>query len=162
MRHLFKQRLIHTSALPASLAYIKGTVNEPTTYPPPSAAHGSYHWLTERGLSVALIPLFAAGAAKHGASGVLDATLALSLVLHSHIGFTASLDDYVHKRKFPVLGPVAAWTLRAATLATLAGLYEFQTSACRGASACDGIQLLTMHVFLQLLPFYSLSFRRRR
>lgn len=77
----------------------------------------------ERAISVALVPLFAAGAAKHGVSGIVDASLALTLVLHSHIGFTASLDDYVHKRKFPVLGPLASWTLRAATLATLAGLY---------------------------------------
>ncbi|UZJ57399.1 hypothetical protein CBS101457_006719 [Exobasidium rhododendri] len=112
----------------ASASYIKGTVNEPTTFPPYSPSHGSYHWAFERAVSVALIPLFAAGAVKHGASGVLDASIALTLVIHSHIGFTASLDDYLHKRKFPIAGPLASWTLKAATLATLAGLYEFQTN----------------------------------
>lgn len=74
------------------------------------------------------MPLFALGAVKHGASGVLDASIALTLVVHSHIGFTACFDDYLHKRKFPVAGPLASWTLKAATLATLAGLYEFQTN----------------------------------
>lgn len=112
----------------AKQSYIKGTVNEPTTFPPPSPSHGSYHWAFERAISVALVPLMAVGAVKHGASGILDATLALTLVLHSHIGFTASLDDYLHHRKFPKAGPFASWTLRAATVATLAGIYEFQTN----------------------------------
>lgn len=98
-------------------------MNDPTTFPEAHPAHGSYHWLFERAISVALIPLIATGAVKHGASGILDASLALTLVLHSHIGFSANLDDYVHKRKNPVLGPVLAWTLRFATVGTLAGLY---------------------------------------
>ncbi|PWN36642.1 uncharacterized protein FA14DRAFT_169617 [Meira miltonrushii] len=117
-----------TVAPNAKESYIKGTVNEPTTFPPPHPTHGSYHWAFERAISVALVPLIAVGAVKHGASGILDATLALTLVLHSHIGFTASLDDYLHPRKFPKAGPFASWTLRAATVATLAGIYEFQTN----------------------------------
>jgi succinate dehydrogenase (ubiquinone) membrane anchor subunit len=115
--------LSHTACLTPPAAYIKGTVNDPTTYPPPSAAHGSYHWAFERGLSVALLPLIAAGAVKHGASGVLDGVLALSLVVHSHIGFDCIIADYLHKRKFPVIGPATSWTLRAATVASLVGLY---------------------------------------
>lgn len=109
-------------------AYVKGTVNDPTTFPEPNAAHGSNHWAFERGLSVALVPLVAAGFAKHGSSAILDGALALSLVVHSHIGFDCILADYVHKRKFPIAGPLATWGLRAATLATLYGLYEFNTS----------------------------------
>lgn len=70
----------------AKQSYIQGTVNEPTTYPPPNPAHGHYHWIFERAISVALLPLTAAAVAKHGASGVLDAALGLSLVAHSHIG----------------------------------------------------------------------------
>ncbi|GAC93271.1 membrane anchor subunit of succinate dehydrogenase [Pseudozyma hubeiensis SY62] len=108
-------------------AYVKGTVNDPTTFPEPNAAHGSNHWAFERGLSVALVPLVAAGFAKHGSSAILDGALALSLVVHSHIGFDCILADYVHKRKFPIAGPLATWGLRAATLATLYGLYEFNT-----------------------------------
>ncbi|PWN96403.1 hypothetical protein FA09DRAFT_299873 [Tilletiopsis washingtonensis] len=121
-------RMMASGARAFSAAYIKGTVNDPTTYPPPSAAHGSYHWAFERGLSVALLPLIAAGAVKHGASGVLDGVLALSLVVHSHIGFDCIIADYLHKRKFPVIGPATSWTLRAATVASLVGLYEFNTN----------------------------------
>lgn len=75
----------HPSAS-ASSSYIKGTVNDPTTYPPPNATHGHQHWAVERAISVALLPLTAVAFAKHGASGVLDAALGLSLVAHSHIG----------------------------------------------------------------------------
>lgn len=109
-------------------AYVKGTVNDPTPFPEPNAAHGSNHWAFERGLSVALVPLVAAGFAKHGCSAILDGALALTLVVHSHIGFDCILADYLHKRKFPIAGPLSTWTLRAATLATLYGLYEFNTS----------------------------------
>jgi succinate dehydrogenase (ubiquinone) membrane anchor subunit len=118
-------------ALLTCTAYVKGTVNDPTPFPEPNAAHGSNHWAFERGLSVALIPLVAAGFAKHGSSAILDGALALTLVVHSHIGFDCILADYLHKRKFPIAGPLSTWTLRAATLATLYGLYEFNTSKYR-------------------------------
>ncbi|KAE8211690.1 hypothetical protein CF327_g4595 [Tilletia walkeri] len=109
-------------------SYIEGTVNEPTTFPPPSPSHGSYHWTLERTLSIALVPLIAAGAVKHGASGILDGAIGLSLVVHSHIGFDACLQDYLHKRKYPIAGPIGVWALRAATVGTLVGIYEFQTN----------------------------------
>ncbi|PWZ03621.1 hypothetical protein BCV70DRAFT_197821 [Testicularia cyperi] len=108
--------------------YVKGTVNDPTPFPEPNSAHGSNHWAFERTLSVALIPLVAAGMAKHGSSALLDGALALSLVVHSHIGFDCILTDYLHKRKFPILGPIGSWGLRAITLASLYGLYEFNTN----------------------------------
>lgn len=38
------------------------------------------------------------------------------------------LVDYVHKRKFPVLGPLATWSLRGATVAALLGIYQFNTN----------------------------------
>ncbi|PWN54371.1 hypothetical protein IE53DRAFT_189665 [Violaceomyces palustris] len=109
-------------------SYIKGTVNEPTSYPTPNAVHGSYHWAFERAVSVALIPMVAVGMVKHGASGLFDGVLALTLLVHSHIGFDCCLQDYLHKRKFPIAGPLASWTLKAATLGTLVGLYEFNTN----------------------------------
>lgn len=36
--------------------------------------------------------------------------------------------DYVHKRKFPVLGPILTWTLRSATVGVLVGVYQFNTN----------------------------------
>ena len=43
-------------------------------------------------------------------------------------GFGQALADYVHKRKYPIAGPLSTWGLRAATLTTLYGLYEFNTN----------------------------------
>lgn len=38
------------------------------------------------------------------------------------------LVDYLHPRKFPVLGKIATWTLRTATVAALVGIYQFNTN----------------------------------
>ena len=34
----------------------------------------------------------------------------------------------MHKRKFPVLGPIATWTLRLMTGGVLVGVYQFNTN----------------------------------
>jgi hypothetical protein len=36
--------------------------------------------------------------------------------------------DYVHKRKFPILGPITSWTLRTMTVGVLVGVYQFNTN----------------------------------
>ncbi|KOS16340.1 succinate dehydrogenase [Malassezia pachydermatis] len=104
-------------------SYIKDTVNEPTEYPKPSAMHGSIHWAFERLIAASIIPMFAVATVKHGACGVLDATLSATLILHSHIGFDACLTDYLDKRKYPFTGPLAKWIIRAATVGAAVGLY---------------------------------------
>ncbi|KAJ3572293.1 hypothetical protein NP233_g3174 [Leucocoprinus birnbaumii] len=107
----------------------KGTVNDPTTFPPPSRVHGSYHWAFERLLSASLVPLTAAAfITSTTAHPILDGLLGVSLIVHSHIGFDSCVVDYLHPRKFPILGPVSTWTLRAATVATLVGIYQFNTN----------------------------------
>ncbi|KAF9482863.1 hypothetical protein BDN70DRAFT_874450 [Pholiota conissans] len=108
---------------------LKGTVNDPTTFPPSSRAHGSHHWAFERLLSAALVPLTAAAFATSGSSyPILDGILGVSLVMHSHIGFDSVVVDYLHTRKFPVIGQIAKWGLRTATIATLVGVYQFNTN----------------------------------
>ncbi|THH31695.1 hypothetical protein EUX98_g2501 [Antrodiella citrinella] len=112
-----------------SLAIIKGTVNDPTTFPTPNRSHGSHHWAFERLLSAGLVPLTAAAFVVSGSNyPLLDGLLGISLVMHSHIGFDAVLVDYLHVRKFRILGPVASWTLRATTVAVLVGVYQFNTN----------------------------------
>ncbi|KAH8827762.1 mitochondrial inner membrane protein [Flagelloscypha sp. PMI_526] len=107
----------------------KGTVNDPTTFPTPNRSHGSYHWSFERLLSAALVPLTGAAFVTSGSNfPVVDGLLGITLIMHSHIGFDAVLTDYVHTRKFPVLGNVATWTLRAATAGVLVGVYQFNTN----------------------------------
>ena len=59
---------------------------------------------------------------------ILDGILGVSLIVHSHIGFDSIIVDYVHTRKFPLAGPLAAWALRAATGLAVWGVYEFNTN----------------------------------
>ena len=70
-----------------SIAVLRGTVNDATTFPPSSKVHGSYHWSFERLLSAALVPMTAAAFVTTGSNyPVLDGLLGLSLVMHSHFG----------------------------------------------------------------------------
>lgn len=43
-------------------------------------------------------------------------------------GFDGVLTDYVHPRKFPVIGPIAKWALRLLTTGVLVGVYQFETN----------------------------------
>ncbi|KAH9896959.1 mitochondrial inner membrane protein [Cubamyces lactineus] len=107
----------------------RGTVNDPTPFPPPSKTHGSYHWAFERLLSAGLVPLTVAAFATSGTNyPILDGLLGVSLVMHSHIGFDSILVDYLHPRKFPFLGPAFTWLLRATTVGVLVGVYQFNTN----------------------------------
>ncbi|KAG2111584.1 SDHD, membrane anchor subunit of succinate dehydrogenase [Suillus discolor] len=112
-----------------STAIIRGTVNDPVEFPHPSKMHGSYHWAFERLLAASLVPMTAAAFVTSGSSyPVLDGLLGLSLVMHSHIGFDSMVVDYVHKRKFPIIGPILTWTLRTATVGVLVGVYQFNAN----------------------------------
>ena len=107
----------------------RGTVNDPTPFPAPSKTHGSYHWAFERILSAGLVPLTVASFVTSGTNyPILDGLLRVSLVMHSHIGFDAILVDYLHPRKFPVLGRALTWVLRATTVGVLVGVYQFNTN----------------------------------
>ncbi|KAF6752577.1 mitochondrial inner membrane protein [Ephemerocybe angulata] len=107
----------------------KGGPNDAVTFPPPSPTHGSYHWVFERTLAAALVPLTAAAFVTSGTNyPILDGVLGLSLIAHSHIGFDQCIVDYLHPRKFPILGPASSWTLRAATLAATVGIFQFNTN----------------------------------
>ncbi|KAI9638507.1 CybS-domain-containing protein [Dioszegia hungarica] len=108
---------------------LKGTVNDATSFPAPNAAHGSYHWAFERVLSASLIPVMGAAAVSTGSAyPIIDGVLAVSLIIHSHIGFDSIVVDYLHPRKFPVIGPMATWALRGLTGLAVWGVYEFNTN----------------------------------
>ncbi|KAF5349356.1 hypothetical protein D9758_011787 [Tetrapyrgos nigripes] len=107
----------------------KGTANDPTPFPPSSRTHGSYHWAFERLLAAGLVPMTAAAFVTSGSPyPIIDGLLGISLIIHSHIGFDALLVDYVHPRKFPIMGPTLTWTLRATTVAVMVGVYQFNTN----------------------------------
>ncbi|GAA5838892.1 hypothetical protein JCM11251_003729 [Rhodosporidiobolus azoricus] len=111
----------------AAAKHVEGTVNDPTPFPTPNKAHGSYHWTFERLLSASLVPLIGATAVS-SANPVIDGVLCTALVAHSHMGFDQILTDYLHPRKFPVLGNIATWVLRLATVGVLVGVYQFETN----------------------------------
>ncbi|RXW20050.1 hypothetical protein EST38_g5815 [Candolleomyces aberdarensis] len=140
VRSTLPRALAHRAILPRNNstlkhAYVpggpipKGSANDATTFPPPSPTHGSYHWVFERSLSAALIPLTAAAFVTSGSNfPIVDNLLGLSLVIHSHLGFNQAVVDYLHTRKFPVIGRIATWGLRTLTAATLIGVYQFNAN----------------------------------
>jgi hypothetical protein len=52
------------------IAVLPGTVNDATSYPEPDASHGSRHWVFERVLSAALVPVMGAAVAVNPGTGV--------------------------------------------------------------------------------------------
>jgi len=150
-------------------AILKGTVNDPTTFPPPSRSHGSHHWAFERLLSASLVPLTAAAFATSGSNyAIVDALLGVGLIMHSHIGvcflfsprprlsantsfvcleikFDCIVVDYLPTRKFPVMGQIAKWGLRSATVATLVGIYQFNTN---DIGMLYRFQAFSSHIFI--------------
>ncbi|WVQ70348.1 uncharacterized protein L199_008575 [Kwoniella botswanensis] len=108
---------------------LKGTVNDATPQIEASRSHGSYHWAFERVLSAALVPVTVGAAVSTGSAyPILDGILAVSLIVHSHIGFDSCRVDYLHPRKFPVIGPIVSWVLKIATGLSVWGVYEFNTN----------------------------------
>ncbi|KAI9593869.1 CybS-domain-containing protein [Syncephalis fuscata] len=113
---------LHTSAP------IRQEVPSVSTHPPqnPDKMHGSYHWDFERAIAIAMPALIASTAIK-GANPVTDALLGVVLPIHTFMGFDACLRDYVDKRKFPTLGPVAKGALWVSFVTVLYGCYHLNT-----------------------------------
>ncbi|KAL3481992.1 CybS-domain-containing protein [Aspergillus californicus] len=122
----------HASArkmiLPPEPQSIHGTMNDPAPIPTPHPSHGSYHWSFERLVCVGLIPLTVAPFAAGTLNPVMDAVLCSLLVMHSHVGFQASIIDYFPTRRVPKTASFMNWLLRGFTLTTAVGLYEFETN----------------------------------
>ncbi|SCZ93161.1 BZ3500_MvSof-1268-A1-R1_Chr6-2g08499 [Microbotryum saponariae] len=127
---LLRHSALRSGVLSSARAFstnIEGTVNDPTPFPAPNKAHGSYHWTFERLLSGALVPLVGATAVT-SVHPILDGVLAVAIVAHSHMGLDQVLIDYVHPNKFPVIGTISKWLVRIATGGVLVGVYQFNTN----------------------------------
>ncbi|EPS25543.1 Succinate dehydrogenase cytochrome b small subunit [Penicillium oxalicum] len=122
----------HASArkqiLPPLPQKLDGTVNDPVPTPAPHPMEGSYHWTFERAVSVGLVPLTIAPFAAGSLNPVMDAVLCTLLVAHSHVGFQAAIIDYFRPQRVPKTNAFCNWLLRAFTLTTAVGLYEFETN----------------------------------
>ncbi|KAL2798761.1 CybS-domain-containing protein [Aspergillus keveii] len=122
----------HASArrqiLPPEPQTIQGTMNDPAPIPTPHPSHGSYHWTFERLVCVGLVPITIAPFAAGTLNPTMDAVLCSLLILHSHVGFQASIIDYFPTRRVPKTATFLNWLLRGFTLTTAIGLYEFETN----------------------------------
>ncbi|KAL8962926.1 MAG: hypothetical protein Q9193_000741 [Seirophora villosa] len=122
----------HTSSqrriLPPGPQVMEGGVNDPAPVPEPSPTHGSYHWVFERAMSAALIPLTIAPFAAGTLNPVMDAILCAGIIIHSHIGFQSVIIDYVPDKRLPKTRALFWWGLRAATLLVAVGFFEFETN----------------------------------
>ncbi|KAJ4498885.1 CybS-domain-containing protein, partial [Lentinula lateritia] len=100
-----------------------------TWYPLPELRRSAQSLLRPRLVSAALVPMtVAAFATSRTNYPIFDGILGLSLIIHSHIGFDSSAVNYLHPCKFSVLGLIVKWTLRAATVGTMVGVYQFNTN----------------------------------
>ncbi|KAJ0168925.1 Succinate dehydrogenase [ubiquinone] cytochrome b small subunit, mitochondrial [Colletotrichum tanaceti] len=114
--------------LPVGPQVIDGGVNKPAPVPPPSPAHGSYHWTFDRLLAAGLVPITIAPFAAGSLNPTTDAILCAMILIHSHTGFQNILIDYVPTKHYPKSRKATMWTLNLATALVGLGLYEFETS----------------------------------
>ncbi|KAF5854901.1 membrane anchor subunit of succinate dehydrogenase, Sdh4 [Aspergillus alliaceus] len=117
-----------STSIPDSLKIKPRSLNDPAPIPTPHPSEGSYHWTFERAISAGLVPLTIAPFAAGSLNPVMDAVLCSFIVLHSHIGFQAAIIDYFPNRRVPKTATFCNWLLRAFTLTTAVGLYEFETN----------------------------------
>lgn len=121
---MMRRALSSAAALAAKGAESKATVIQGAGHDP---VHGSYHWTYERLLSIATLGATAAAFAVPQPAPLLDLALGVVVPLHCHVGFGAIVTDYVPRRKFPRLYPLARGALAAGTAGALYGLYLFNT-----------------------------------
>ncbi|KAL0935279.1 succinate dehydrogenase cytochrome b small subunit [Colletotrichum truncatum] len=103
-------------------------VNDPAPVPPPSPAHGSYHWSFDRILAAGLVPITITPFAAGSLNPTTDAILCALILIHSHTGFQNIIIDYVPTPTYPKLRKGTMWALNIATALVGLGLYEFETS----------------------------------
>eukprot|EP00835_Amoeboradix_gromovi_P000068 NODE_1_length_95616_cov_0.657642.p68 type:complete len:139 gc:universal NODE_1_length_95616_cov_0.657642:40399-39983(-) len=84
-------------------------------------AVGSTHWTYERVLSVALLPPIGFALYTGELPAPMNYLTISALVLHCHWGLEQVLVDYLHVRKFGIVGSSALTATRGLSLAVLLG-----------------------------------------
>lgn len=95
---------------------------------PSSRSSGSYHWDTERLLSVVTGGLCVAPFIVGAGNAWVDFGLAFAIPLHTHIGLDAIVTDYLPYRKFGSVFTIASWALKGLTALVIYGAYSFNTN----------------------------------
>ncbi|CCE64580.1 hypothetical protein TPHA_0I00740 [Tetrapisispora phaffii CBS 4417] len=109
-----------------------GDVNQ--AYKPPEADyfHGSYHWLYERSIAVALLPLSIYSIFTAVTGGVaypmIDVTTGLSALFYLQYEYLSCITDYIPKRKFQLWHNIAKSLLYSGSAVAAYGLYDIHTN----------------------------------
>jgi succinate dehydrogenase (ubiquinone) membrane anchor subunit len=86
---------------------------------------------------MSLIPLLGIGITFP--NPVTNFVMAFAIPIHCHLGVNSILVDYLHKRKFPRIGPIASGLLYASTAISIIALFKFNTN---DVGIGEGIQRL--------------------
>ncbi|KAK4555876.1 membrane anchor subunit of succinate dehydrogenase, Sdh4 [Recurvomyces mirabilis] len=127
-----QQATFQTSAkrelLPPLPQRLQGTVNDAQILGEPNALHGNYHWTFERGLSAALLPISLAPFAAGSLSPVLDGAFIGMIIIHTYIGFSSIISDYLPSRRVPFWRKLFDYGNMLAVFVVGWGWYEFETN----------------------------------
>lgn len=111
---------------------VNGTISDDIPKPEPNWFEGSYHWDYERITAISLVPLtmvplYGALSSTTVTFPILDALLASSLLIHSYLGLTSCIIDYIPKRKFGLWHNIAKYALALGSSISLYGIYVLET-----------------------------------
>ncbi|AJV46226.1 Mitochondrial inner membrane protein shh4 [Saccharomyces cerevisiae] len=139
LKPLCRIRAFHTSIarsftipflpkIPQKPGGVSGTANDSSYMPPESRAQGSYHWIVERGLSLAVLPLIAVPLVTTGPiSTFTDTFLSLVLLGHCHIGFQSCIIDYISERVYGKVHHYAMYLLSLGSFLSFVGIYKLES-----------------------------------
>lgn len=104
---------------------VVGTVNDAYVPPKPEKTHGSYHWTSEKIVTIGMLPLIASSFAGT-TSTVLDTALSAFLLYHVHSGFQSCIIDYIPKRVYGSLHDYAMYLLTFGSGVAAYGIYHIE------------------------------------
>ena len=114
--------------IPQKPGGVSGTANDSSYMPPENKTQGSYHWIVERGLSFAVLPLTAVPLVTVGpVSTFIDTFLSLVLLGHCHIGFQSCIIDYISERVYGKVHYYAMYLLSLGSFLSLIGIYKLES-----------------------------------
>lgn len=108
--------------------FIVETVNEAYKPPAPNAYEGSNHWIYDRIITTAMIPLVMTPFVAGVDYPVIDATFSTLLLIHCHAGFKSCIIDYIPKRVYGIWYGAACKLLTLGTCVAMYGIYVLETA----------------------------------
>ncbi|OUM53821.1 hypothetical protein BVG19_g3142 [[Candida] boidinii] len=116
--------------IPQPPGNIIGTVNDAYVPPKPSHLHGSLHWVSERIVTLALVPLTVAPLVT--GTAFFDSALAGVLLYHCYAGFQSCIIDYIPVRVYGSLHSAAMALLTFGSLVSAYGIYQIENTEEEG------------------------------